>query len=199
MITCIAICRSTKNEFIMIGDRCVSDGHGSRLQLPHSKIVKVGNSLVGGCGGLTAMAYILTLKKELKNLDYAADLYAYMWNHLAPKIYEHFDKHKMREIDPSEDDTNLCELLIASQNKVYVMDINQRGFELYETTTPLAVGSGQPYWMSAFTAIQTVCEPTKNKKELQSRMVMAMDITAKLVNHVDNNVDVLVGGGIRYE
>ncbi len=66
----------------MIGDRCISDGHGIKARLPHPKINQVGNTLIGGCGNASPMIHILNFEKELRKLDYAADPYQYIWNEL---------------------------------------------------------------------------------------------------------------------
>ena len=183
----------------MIGDRCVSDDTGAVMQLPHPKIKKIGNSLIGGCGNLTPMAYILTLEKDLKKLDRASDLYAFIWNSLAPKIYAQLDVHGLRTVSEGTPADDLCDIFIVSQNRVFHMELSQTGFELTESNTPTAMGSGTPYWMASYTTLTQLDEANgvrNTKARIQERMQQAMSVTSNLVTHVDDNVDVITGGGI---
>ncbi len=105
----------------------------------------------------------------------------------------------MRETSEEEGDHLLCEMIIATHNRVFIMDINTKGFELYESETPFATGSGQPYWLASYKTLEFLnggkLQGTK-KQQLMAKMQYAMQVTADLVTHVDDNVDFIIGGGV---
>jgi len=179
----------------MASDRCMSDSTEDRYTMPQAKTRKIGNTLIGGCGNITPMVMILNMP-ELKALDKVNNVHEHIWSVLIPKINSKLDLHGLRsEVD--KESSHLCTMLIATQNQVYTLDISSSSIDIYESNTPVTMGSGSPYAMAAYKTLETleIVQGGLNMSKID-KITLATSMAGVCNTFCDTNIDVIKGGGI---
>lgn len=171
-MTCIAAIIKD-NKVYMAGDRAVVD-ESLQMRSDTPKIWKVGDYLIGYCGGLEGQLVqnnFIPPKPEA-NID------KFMRGKFLEEIKKFYDKWGM----PAEKDSDLT-LLICVKGRIYEHEASTLTMISYDTTFA-AIGSGSAYALGSLHA-------TQNYKDPKRRLTQALDAAILYSPHCLYPVDFL--------
>lgn len=180
-------------KLILGGDRRISWGLDYNI-LPHPKVVKRNNILLGMSGAVSLAHYISNAmpipkhKKSLSDTEYVSTvLYEEILKVLRMEgILEKDTLERHPEYSNTHIDTYL---LIGYKGHAFYVCCTEKRFDFFEISLPYAVGSGANYALGAY-AYASITD-THNSGNYSKDVEQCLKIAAQFNHGCDDNIDIV--------